>query len=80
MKLFLLKRVVPGKAYSDTSEAFVVAADSNSEARKLAKTEAGAYQDSDVWLMPEHTTCRMLAADAAVWVRAGIILEEFHSG
>lgn len=80
MKLFLLKRVHPPRAYSDLSAAFVIAAETNSEARKLAKAKAGTYQDSDVWLMPEHTTCRMLAADAAVWVRAGVIVEDFHGG
>jgi hypothetical protein len=80
MKLWILRPV----GYSDVFEAgawypwydkafgFVVAAETEADARQLANEDHG--DEGAVWTDPAQTTCEELTADSA-----GIVMRDFHA-
>jgi hypothetical protein len=77
MKLWLL-RPKEGRSHwepwYDKAFGFVVRANSETEARKLASGDAG-DEGEEAWLLQQLSTCVELTADG----EAGIIMLDFHS-
>lgn len=75
MKLYLLTRKqFPGY---DEAGGFVVAADTQGEARWIASERAG-DELADTWLSEDSSTCKMIATRTSE--RAGVVLRDFRAG
>ena len=79
MKLWLLQRLDARFGYDET-QGFVVVAETEDEARKIAQKNGGdeTAWDSPFWTDSEMTTCRELRAEH--FPEAKIILRDFSAG
>ena len=80
-KLWLLERTYDDIFSYDENYGFVICANTEKQARKIASLESGDENDSKTitspWLRPEKSSCRQLIAENE---KIGLILRDFNAG
>lgn len=81
MKLFLLERREGYEAEYDENEGFVIAAETHSEARKIAANSIGSrhVEEPITWLNAERSKITCIGS-ANLNVEPGIVLTDFKAG
>jgi hypothetical protein len=78
MDIYHLERLGPRGVYHDQAQAFVVVADSETRARRLASREAG-DEGAEFWLRPSTSRCDVIGR-AARGQNDGVVVRDFLHG